>query len=73
MTLEPTWFERTFSGKYFPEKRELIGSCSNWIWSTGERAGYLWRYWAHCAWSKHINSMEIPNSGKRCTYRQKNK
>lgn len=53
ISLEPTWIERHFMGKIFPERRTIVGSCTTWLWGDGKRAGYFWSLWAHQAVLRH--------------------
>jgi hypothetical protein len=73
VSLEPTWFDRTFMGKIFPEKKEFHGSVSTWRLKDGSPVPYFWRWWAFAAITRHLHSGKDISNVSCCTYRQKNK
>ena len=71
--LTPTWFENHVMGKFFPEKRVLIGSCSDWHWSDQKPAGYFWKWWAFSVTKKHDKSSKGATYVNRRFNRSKDK
>jgi hypothetical protein len=59
LTIEPTWFDRIFMARCFPETRTLFGNYNSWKWTDENlQVGFFWRWWANAVLARHDKTKE---------------